>query len=275
MNTDTLLMTIENRLKRNHLMKSDSFNKGGDMSLISSVLLLISDRNDTTGKPIAPYLVLNKRSKRVKQAGDLCCPGGGISPMLDASIAGILNLPFSPLYQWAYWRHLKKTDKTDARNLSLLAATGLREGFEEMRLNPLGVKFVGRLPVQQLMMFKRDIHPLVGWIKHQIRFVPNREVDKIVRIPIHELLLPENYACYCLSFGEAISKERRTDKTNLPCFLHRDGKSTELLWGATYRIVVNFLDLVFDFTPPPLKTLTKVYGHLDGQYLTGHKKQYM
>jgi hypothetical protein len=45
----------------------------------------------------------------------------------------------------------------------------------------------------------------------------------------------------------------------------------EVLWGATYRITVGFLENIFDFNPPALKTLPVVEGALDQMYLTGQK----
>ncbi|HSM74653.1 MAG TPA: hypothetical protein VK852_08460, partial [Desulfobacterales bacterium] len=78
--------------------------------------------------------------------------------------------------------------------IALLLAAALREGFEEMRLNPLGVEFLAPMQAQRLVLFQRVIYPLVGWVPRQRRFIPNWEVDKIVRIPLAALLDPVNYA---------------------------------------------------------------------------------
>lgn len=272
MKHDDLLTYIEKRLSQKQRWGNNAFKRWTKIPSASSVLLLISGRNQSSENRMDPYLILNKRSSHVTQPGDLCCPGGGVAPYLDTPIADMLKFPFSPLSRWSYWQHLRKQNKSDALRLSLLAATCLREGFEEMRLNPLGVKFLGRLPVQKLVMFRREIYPFVGWVKHQKRFIPNREVDKIVRIPIDNLLLPENYACYALTMENPVNGDKKKVNSHYPCFLHWEGDKMELLWGATYRIIENFLYQVFDFTPPSLKTLPIVYGHLDGQYLTGDEK---
>ena len=86
--------------------------------------------------------------------------------------------------------------------MALLFATSLRESFEEMRLNPMGVKFLGPMPSTSLVMFRRVIYPLVGWLKRQKHFFPNWEVEKMVYIPLEELLRGERYACYRITFVE-------------------------------------------------------------------------
>ena len=82
---------------------------------------------------------------------------------------------------------------TPMPRLRLLLATALREGAEEMRLNPLGVGFQGMLPPEHLVMFNRTIYPMVGWVQRQQRFFPNWEVERIVRIPVRALLVPTDY----------------------------------------------------------------------------------
>ena len=80
--------------------------------------------------------------------------------------------------------------------MALLLAASLREGLEEMRLNPLGVEFLGALPLQRLVMFKREIYPFVGWVGRQRRFFPNWGVTDIVYIPLGTFLDPKRYARY-------------------------------------------------------------------------------
>ena len=56
---------------------------------------------------------------------------------------------------------------------------------------------------------------------------------------------------------------------DFPCFVHREADHTEILWGATYRITVNFLQTVFAFRPPDGDRLPVVDGALERGYLTG------
>ncbi|MBW1683268.1 MAG: CoA pyrophosphatase [Deltaproteobacteria bacterium] len=212
-----------------------------------------------------PCLILNKRSPRVKQAGDLCCPGGGISPHLDPAFARLLGLPFFPLGRWPLWRALRRENMPAARRLALLLATSLRESFEEMRLNPLSVHFLGALPRQGLVMFRRHIYPMVGWYGGRPRFRPNWEVEKIVCIPIRNLLKPEHYARYRITWDSGMEGGSAAE-SDFPCFLPNPGVEGEILWGATYRITMVFLDMVFGFRPPEHGTLPRVSGVLGPGY---------
>ncbi len=238
----------------------------------SAVLFLLGRRPFGDGKA-ETCLILNKRSPKVRQPGDLCCPGGGIMPWLDVYLARLLRLKGSPLSYWADWKAWRNRRTDDAFNLSLLLATGLRESFEEMRLNPLGVRFLGALPPQRLVMFHRKIYPFACWVTRQRRFYPNWEVDKIVTIPLSRLLKPDNYARYRLEIDLTTKRHGfryRKETKEFPCFLHRQGGHTERLWGATFRITMVFLKWVFGFEPPEMEDLQTVDGRLDRHYTEGH-----
>ncbi len=234
-------------------------------------MLLLSHKSCNNKGPGQPCLILNKRSLRVRQPGDLCCPGGSVAPLVDPFLARLLGLPFVSLGRWKYWRQWKKNQSSAARLLALFWATGLRESFEEMRLNPFGVRFLGPLPAQPLVMFQRTIYPLVAWIDRQKRFFPNWEVEKVVDIPLKDLLNPANYARYRLSLDPRGDAESLNTMRHYPCFRSRSSNDTELLWGATYRIVTLFLDYIFDFKPPSLGEIPIIEGSLDRNYLTGRK----
>ena len=232
----------------------------------SSVLLLLGPNCGNAPSNRGPCVILNERSTRVRQPGDLCCPGGGVSERLDPIIAKFLQIPGSPLRRWPYWKIWKHKYPEAAENLRLFLASGLRESFEEMRLNPLGVQFLGPLPLQQLAMFRRDIYPLVCWVPRQNRFRLNWEVEKLVYIPLRNLLDPKNYACYRLS--SEIPRRHWNDATenDFPCFV----QGSERLWGATYRITMTFLEIVFGFRPPEMGSLPIICGQLDRNYATGN-----
>ncbi|MDM8525940.1 CoA pyrophosphatase [Desulfococcaceae bacterium HSG8] len=234
----------------------------------SSVLLLLGSC-DHGQSPSEPCLILNKRSQKVRQPGDICCPGGGISPVPDSVIAKLLTLPFSPLGSWRYWRQMRDQYPEGAGQLALLLATGIREGFEEMRLNPFGIRFLGILPHQPLQSFRREIWPIVARVPRQHHFFPNWEVEKIVRIPVRDLLASENYACYRLEITPEVRKHFRHRQKEFPCFVFQDRQGKELLWGATYRIIMVFLDMVLGFKPPDLSYLPVIHGTLEAHYMTG------
>ncbi len=239
-------------------------------SSASAVLFLLGLMSEENRFPSEPCLILNKRSLKVKQAGDLCYPGGSISSPLDSFLAKLLYLPGSSLSNWPYWHKWRKEQHRQARRLALLFATSLREGFEEMRLNPFRVKFLGPLPSQQLVMFQRVIYPMVCWISGQKRFSPNWEVEKIVYIPLKNLLMNSNYARYRLNIKTQHGNEKNSIVKDFPCFLHEHNDGVEKLWGATFRITMVFLEIVFGFRPPDMGSLPIVSGSLDKNYLTGN-----
>ena len=213
-------------------------------------------------------LILNKRSESVRQPGDLCCPGGGISSRTDRFFSNMLRLPGSPLTRWPHWRHWRDKKKSESKPLTILLAGALRESFEEMRMNPAGVSFLGPLPPQQLAMFKRNIYPMVCWVPRQKRFFPNREVEKLIYIPLRKLLDPCNYAlCRMRSRVPRKAWNGSTEK-DFPCYIHDD---TDLLWGATFRITMAFLDIRFGFGHPDPENLPVVHAALGKNYLTGNR----
>lgn len=236
-----------------------------NFSTASSVLFLLGRHPHSAQL----CLILTKRSLKVRQPGDLCCPGGSIAHRRDAFLSNLLKLPFLPLGRWSHWKFWCQRNAQAARTLAILLATGLRESFEEMRLNPLGVRFLGLLPPQSLVMFDRVIYPLVAWVHRQQRFYPNWEVEKIIFIPLQELLRSENYARYCLNSGSGTNRNQTLHATDFPCFRHTYKGETEILWGATYQITCTFLKSIFDFSEPDWVSLPVVNGTLSDNYLTG------
>jgi len=231
----------------------------------SCVMLLLGERPSPDGRSAEPCLILNKRSERVRQPGDLCCPGGGITPRLDSFIARLLYLPVSPLARWPHWPNWRRRCIRHSRLLSLRLATAMRECVEEMRLNPFGVQFLGPLPPQRLVMFRRVIYPLAGWVPRQRRFFPNWEVERVVRLPLKNLFAEKNYGAYRLSLPPYPQKGIPPRTQDFPCYIHRSPRGNEVLWGATYRIVTAFLDTVFDFKAPE-KTSPVIARELDESY---------
>jgi len=242
-----------------------------DPAAAAGVLLLLGLRTNRHQNDGEPCLIFNKRSLKVRQPGDLCFPGGSVAPRLDSQLAKLFSLPVTSLGRWKYWPRWKQAHPQTAGYLSLFWATGLRESFEEMRLNPFGVKFLGPLPPQPLEMFRRIIYPMAGWVQRQKRFFPNWEVDKIVYIPLKDLLDTANYRRYRLRLQTDANQQLSNPDQDYPCFYFRCEGDTEILWGATYRIATVFMEYIFGFEPPDLATLPVVEGRLDQAYLTGYK----
>ncbi|AOY58162.1 MULTISPECIES: NUDIX hydrolase [Desulfococcus] len=236
-------------------------------STSSAVLLLIGSQCGENGP--GPCLILNKRSDKVRQPGDICCPGGGITPALDGVLSKMLTLPGMPLKRWAYWPRWQDENGANDRAVSLLLATGLREGFEEMRLNPMAFRFLGPMPPSCLRLFRRKIYPMVGWISRQQRFRPNREVDRIIHVPLEWFWEKERYANYHVSFSPRIQGRGNRESDDFPCFMFESEGRRELLWGVTYRIIMKFMASVFEIHPPDPARLPVISGRLRRSYITG------
>ena len=237
----------------------------------SSVMLLLGlqDAKDGAGREIC--VILNKRSRDVLQGGDLCCPGGTINSRLDSYLAKALSLPGSPLFRWPHWSCLKRSCPEAAGLLSKLFATALRESWEEMRLNPLGVRFLGPLPSQCLIVFRRVIHPMVAWISRQQHFTLNWEVEKIVAIPLRSLLNQDGYGVYRLDVPPHLGWRLPGKDHEFPCFIYSHENTNEILWGVTYRMVMSLMETVFDFEPPEGRGLPRVHGALEECYIQGRQ----
>lgn len=270
-NDTTLIQHIIQKLNAQAVRNSIFPDYAIDPAVAAGVIMLLGPWSNSHQNSSEPCLILNKRSLKVRQPGDLCFPGGSVTPRLDSLLAKLFSLPITSLGRWKYWVQWKLAHPQTAKSLSLFWATGLRESFEEMRLNPFGVQFLGPLPPQHLVMFQRVIYPMVAWVKRQKRFFPNWEVDKIVSIPLRELLDAANYRRYrlCIQTGE--SEPSSNPGQDYPCFYFQSESDTEILWGATYRIATLFMEYIFGFKPPNLETLPVIEGRLDQAYLTGHK----
>ncbi len=270
-NRSRLIKKIQSAIARNVLPYQVYPEDWSALAGASAVLFLLGYNHCGNGRAPEPCLILNKRSDKVRQPGDLCCPGGGIMPTLDPLLGNVLTLPGFPMAKWPPWKALQTEKPAQARILRSLFSTSLREGFEEMRLIPLDVQFLGPLPSQELVLFKRMIYPMAGWVKHQKRFYPNWEVDKIIYIPVKKLLDPDNYVRYQYRFTFPGTDRVVHQTYDSPCFLHQNQHEQEVLWGATGRIVLKFLKLVFDFTPPAMPTLPLVKADMDETYMGGNQ----
>lgn len=234
---------------------------------LSVVMFLLGMASQPGSSKTEPCLILNKRSNWVKQPGDLCCPGGGIDLRRDRLLSWMLALPRTPLSRWGHWRDWRKNRPEQAAQLRLHLATGLREAFEEMRVNPLSLVFLGPLPEQRLVLFDRTIYPLAGWLFGKNRFMLNHEVEKLVYIPIQQLLNGDNYIRYRIKINA--TDQQNGGEQDFPGYHHRDVTGSELLWGATYRITMDFLKIVFGFTPPAEEKCPIVPGTMRKNYISG------
>ena len=113
--------------------------------------------------------------------------------------------------------------------------TALREAEEEVGLNPLDVKILGRLnDVATITHFR--VTPVVGIIPWPYGFrLSQMEVNRVFSIPINWMAQPSNW--------EELNLSPQGNNRTFPVIRYHpfDG---EVLWGATARIVHNFLEVL-------------------------------
>ena len=269
-----LVRRIRRRLCRETIDPANLAHATQDGAVTSSVLLLLGMLPTAGGGSSQVHLILNERSRRVRQSGDICCPGGAVEPRIDPLLA---RLPLLPSLGWwrrrSCLRELNRRDSGALRRLRLYWATCLRESWEEMRLNPFRVQFLGVLPPQRLLLFRRVIQPLVGWVNGQNQFVPNWEVAKVVAIPLRELFDPRRHARYRMHVSPQFSRKINRRTEDFPCFPHQNGTQVDILWGATFRIVLLLLERLFGFRAPDPDLLPIVPGLLDEGYINGRDQK--
>ena len=209
-------------------------------------------------------ILLVKRSSQVVQAGDLSFPGGMLNNIWDR----FLRLPFTygplSLVNDEARSFLVKQEKTTAKLITLFMTTAFRESWEEIRLSPFRTQFLGPLPTRSLAFFKRVIFPVVGFVKNPRHLQPNREAEKIVKIPLSSFYHQDFLGCLQI---ENSGQEEKT--VQYPCLVHQDADGQEeILWGATFYITLKFLEIVMDYHLPDWTNKRAIVKRLTSDYLS-------
>jgi 8-oxo-dGTP pyrophosphatase MutT (NUDIX family) len=221
--------------------------------LAAGVLLpLLFHKSPSAGRPEAGEFVfrLIKRSSFVTQPGDLSCPGGMIHPVIDRLLRPLLIHAPLPIIRGQARACALKRGPQSFRLTTLFLANALREAWEEIGLPPWRVRYLGPLPTYSLTRFRRTIFPLVGYVQTAEPPRPNREVEKIVEIPVSSFFEEGHIGCYMLSVPDP-NEAGVLIPMRHPCLIHRnpDG-GEEILWGATFHIATRFLAIVMDYQLP-------------------------
>ncbi|MEE4197476.1 MAG: CoA pyrophosphatase [Bacteroidales bacterium] len=114
-----------------------------------------------------------------------------------------------------------------------LEQTALRESMEEIGINPKQVNILGQLTPLHIPVSNFYVVPFVGFYPKVPEFIrdPN-EVEKIVEIPLVDLMNPKNCTQQEFHYGD--------HAFTAPIY-----KSKELvIWGATAMIMSEFLEVV-------------------------------
>lgn len=239
-------------------------NHAGGSHLAAGVLLLIHER-----QPGEMVFQLIKRSGRVSQGGDVSCPGGMLSPRVDGRLARLTCHGFIPAFFEPAVHFARKRPEGAWEIINLFLANAIRESWEEVHLHPYNVACLGALPTYSLTLFRRTIFPLVAFVKDPWPFRPNPEVDKVIEIPLRHFYESRHYAWFTVE-KDTVDASPGDRPSHFPCFVHQDGsKPPDILWGATFFIILNFLALAFAFQVPPIPSERVFSRVLSADYLTG------
>jgi 8-oxo-dGTP pyrophosphatase MutT (NUDIX family) len=241
----------------------------------AGVLLLLHFRSND---PVSDHnngefiFQLIKRSAKVTQPGDLGCPGGLLHSFLDPLLRPLISCRLIPILQGKALKYTLMKDRTTSRAITLFLTNAVREAWEETGLKPWNILFLGPLPSYSLLLFKRIIFPLVGFVKREWHFHPNSEVEKIIEIPLTTFFDERNYGLYRIQPSNDLGAGRK-DYREFPCLIIHDTEGKEeILWGATFFIIIDFLKIVLDFELPDMHEKRVIKRILGPEYLTGHPK---
>ncbi|HYB19906.1 MAG TPA: hypothetical protein VEH09_03200 [Thermodesulfobacteriota bacterium] len=249
--------------------------RGGQMPWNGGGILLplyFQERRESEKEDIGQYVfLLSKRSRNVLQPGDLCAPGGGIHPFLDSLSEKLLRFKLLPGVGGAGLAMARLRGRPSYRKILFLLANALRESWEELRLSPFNVEFLGPLPTYCLQSRRWIIFPLVGTVKHSWKPKFSWEVEKIVSIPLESFFRPTNYAVYSLEVPEKLAAHGIPNPWEFPCLVHTENGEEEILWGATFKVIQTFFKIAFDFTFPPPDSRKVIHKRLAPNYLSGRE----
>ena len=155
-----------------------------------------------------------------------------------------------PLYQKEgeyYVLFTKRTEKVEVHKGQLsfpggawdkgdenLLATAFRESFEEIGLRPEDIEILGELDDVETLVSNFVITPFVAAIPYPYEFkISQREVEELVEVPLSVFLDEHNFSEELL--------ESRGETVVSYSYRYKD----HVIWGATARILKQFLDLVF------------------------------
>jgi hypothetical protein len=124
----------------------------------------------------------------------------------------------------------------------------------------LNTKYLGALPSYTLSMIARTIFPVVCITRRQFSYKLNSEVEKILEIPLSFFFQSDNYAV--LDIKTSLGEGTEPLQYQMPCLVIPDGRGNDdILWGATFNIIHNFLRIISDDSlpsPSSSRTLSKV-----------------
>jgi 8-oxo-dGTP pyrophosphatase MutT (NUDIX family) len=112
-------------------------------------------------------------------------------------------------------------------------AAALRESHEEIALPPDAVELLGALDDVETFATQYIITPFVGRIRAPVAFQPDgHEIEKVIEVPLDALLADGSFR---------VEEWERAGVRRPVYFFDYHG---ETIWGATARILKQYLDLI-------------------------------
>jgi 8-oxo-dGTP pyrophosphatase MutT (NUDIX family) len=233
------------------------------------ILVPLAFRSEAIDSPGEFVFLLNKRSKKLPQGGDLCAPGGGDHPVIDSITRKILDLGILPRLHSPALEMARERGKEAYGMILYYWANALRESWEEIHLSPFNVEFLGPLPTYRLQSRRWIIFPLVGLVKDDWTYQLSPEVEKIVPIPLSRFYNPQNYALYSLEIPQEMVARGIANPWVFPSLVQVEKGEEEILWGATFNIIRKFLKTLFPFPLPSPDGQRIISRPLLANYLSG------
>ncbi len=112
--------------------------------------------------------------------------------------------------------------------------TALREAWEEIRLPADAVEVLGLLDDTETRATQFVITPVVGIVTRPVAFQPDgREIERVIEVPLETLRDPAIFRTELWELGG--------EGHQVHCY---DVSVEDVIWGATARILKQFLDIV-------------------------------
>ena len=119
--------------------------------------------------------------------------------------------------------------------------TALREAHEEIGLRRDDVEILGRIDDTMTLVSSFVVHPFVGFVAEPYDFVVSEaEVKRIIKVPLY-VFHPENSQYQ----RDAVEYEGITYRAIAYEY------NGDLIWGATARMMENFMDILCNKIPLP------------------------
>jgi len=204
------------------------------------------------------HILLIKRSAKVSQPGDLSFPGGIFSPWQDHLLKYAISLGIIPLLKEKDNLLLKNMDRGTQRFMTQFLATAVREAWEEIGINPFRLTYLGSFSPYTLSVFPSVIFPSVCHVAEKPLYRLSDEVEQVIPLPF-SLLFDDSFYYRLL-----IYRNRDSDTSEeFPCLFFPDGRGeNHILWGATFFLLMTFLQTVYGFQAPKIhprkEILTKI-----------------